>query len=218
VKKVQFVACLFALAAMSTACFADSIPSETLVTSSNSNDGGFAGMTFTANLSTSSSNGVNSFALDLIVQNTSGTPEYLNDFTLSLLGGGNSSNISITLTSPEDSSLSSIGWTQAANAKINNGNNTTGCITGGSGYGGWVCAYGSTPLAITSGGYDFHFAGTYQGTVMTPFDLMANGSINGNKIGVSDYMSVPEPSSMLLMGGGLSGVALLRRLKKSKTQ
>jgi len=213
-KQILCLSYLAVALTVSTACLADSISySNTLVTSSNSNLGGVAGFTFTANLVTYTDN--NNFNLDFSVQDTSGYNGALNDFTLSLLGGGNS------LIDVTSSVFPSIGWSELDNAKINNG--STGC-TAGNGSGGWLCASGTSALNVLAGNtYHFYFSGTYQGTVTSPFDLMANGSISypsgDTKVGVSSYMtqtSVPEPSAMLLLGSGLSGAALLRCRKAKK--
>ena len=209
-KQVRLMACVFALVLMATACFADSQSWEQLITSQNSNDGGFAGVTFTANFKATSGG---TFTLDFQVTDTSNANVTLNEFTISLLGGG--SNSSINVIGP--STLPNSTWTELDNAKINN-NGTVGCSLG-NGFGGWLCASGTTPLTLLpNGSFDFLFAGTYTGSMTTPFDLMANGLVGTNKYAVSDNMVAPEPSSMLFLGLGLSGAAFLRRLKKPKAQ
>ncbi len=193
---------------MSNVCFADTIK-DTLVTSSNGDLGGVAGFTFTATLTTNSNN---TFTLDFLVQNTSQLGGTLSAFTISLLGGGNAS-IDVD---PTKSTLN--GWNETDNASLGLGNNNSTCSTSG-GSGGWICASG-TSLNIAPGkSVDFVFNGTYQGSVSNPFDLKALGSIGESKLAVSSYMStshVPEPSSMLLLASGLSGVAVIGRFRKLK--
>lgn len=205
-KKVRLMACVSALVLMATACFADSQSWEQLITSQNV--GGFAGVTFTANFKAASGG---TFTLDFQVTDTSNTNVTLNEFTISLLGGG--SNSSIDVIGP--STLPNVTWSELDNAKINNSGGI-GCSVQ-NGFGGWLCASGTNPLTLTpNGSFDFLFAGTYTGTMTVPFDLMANGLIGANKYAVSDNMTAPEPSSMLFLGIGLSGAAFLRRLKKPK--
>ena len=205
-KQVRLTACVFALVLMATACFADSHSWEQLITSQNV--GGFAGVTFTAIFDDTSSG---TFTLDFQVTDTSNTSATLNEFTISLLGGG--SNSSINVLGP--STLPNSTWSELDNAKINNSGGS-GC-TVQTGFGGWLCASGTTPLTLMpNGSFDFMFSGTYTGTMTTPFDLMANGLIGTNKYAVSDNMVAPEPSSMLFLGLGLSGAAFLRRLKTPK--
>ncbi|MFL6436500.1 MAG: PEP-CTERM sorting domain-containing protein [Terriglobales bacterium] len=206
--KVALLACLLAVAGISTASFADSITTDTLVSSSKGDLGGVSGFTFTATLDTLSSG---KFTLDFLVQNTtSNLGGTLSAFTLSLLGGGNAS-IHV------DSTNSSLyGWSETDNASFSNGNNSSGCSTSG-GSGGWLCAAGPSLNIGPGGSADFKFAGTYQGGVYDPFDLKALGSVGNSKLAVSSYMtpaSVPEPSSMLLFASGLSGAAFLRRKRK----
>ena len=192
---------------MGSVCFADPI-TDTLVTSSKADLGGVAGFTFTATLTAGPNN---SFSLDFLVQNTSSLAGTLNDFTLSLLGGGNAS---IDVTNSNLASFS--GWAETDNATISGSNNNSGCNTS-TGSGGWLCAMGPTLNLGAGKSLDFKFSGIYSGSVYNPFDLKADGSIGGTKLMVSSYMtsaSVPEPSSMLLLFAGLSGVALLRPLKK----
>lgn len=202
-KKLRVLACAFAVATLCSACFADQI-TDTLVTSSNGNWGGVPGFTFTATLTT---NPGNTFSVDFLVQNTSNLGGTLNDFTISLLGGGNAS-IDVT-----KSNLAGFaGWAETDNATISGSNNNSGCnVSNGSG--GWLCAMGPTLNIGPGKSLDFTFSGTYSGAVYNPFDLKADGSIGGTKMMVSTYMtssSVPEPSSMILLVSGFSGIALLR--------
>jgi len=216
-KKIQLVAALFVVALMCQACFADQY-SETLITSANSNLGGFAGLTFTANLYTTPNSATSgTFTLDLFVTDTSSTKNAtLTDFTISLLGGG--SNPSVSATGPN--TLPNSSWSELDNAKITT--NGVGCSQQGSGYGGWLCASGATPLTLSSNGglFEFVFQGSYSGGgVSTPFDLWANGTIGSDKYQVSNNMtanSVPEPSSIVLLVSGFSGLGLRRWLRKSK--
>ena len=207
-KKARLFACLLAVAAMSGVCVADTI-TDTLVTSSKGDWGGVAGFTFTATLTT---NPNNTFSLDFLIQNTSQLGGSLSAFTLSLLGGGNAS-IDVD---PTKSTLN--GWNETDNATFGNGNNSSGCSTS-NGSGGWLCASGSSLNIGPGKSVDFVFNGTYQGSVYNPFDLKALGSIGETKLAVSTYMSpsgVPEPSSMLLLASGLSGIAVMGRFKKLK--
>jgi len=207
-KKARFLICVLAVAAISGVCCADTI-TDTLVTSSKGDWGGVAGFTFTATLTT---NPDHTFSLDFLVQNTSQLGGTLSAFTLSLLGGGNAS-IDVD---PTKSTLN--GWNETDNATFGNGNNSSGCSTS-SGSGGWLCASGSSVNIGPGKSLDFVFNGTYQGSVSDPFDLKALGSIGETKLAVSTYMSssrVPEPSSMLLLASGLSGIAMIGRFGKYK--
>jgi len=204
-KKARFLICVLAVAAISGVCCADTI-TDTLVTSSKGDWGGVAGFTFTATLTT---NPDHTFSLDFLVQNTSQLGGTLSAFTLSLLGGGNAS-IDVD---PTKSTLN--GWNETDNATFGNGNNSSGCSTS-SGSGGWLCASGSSVNIGPGKSLDFVFNGTYQGSVSNPFDLKALGSIGETKLAVSTYMAsgVPEPSSMLLLASGLSGIAMIGRFGK----
>lgn len=212
VRKLRVLGCILAVATMSAVCFADPI-TDTLVTSSKGDWGGVAGFTFTATLTTGPNN---TFSLDFLVQNTSNLGGTLNDFTLSLLGGGNAS-LDVT-----KSNLATFaGWSETDNATISGSNNNSGC-NASNGSGGWLCAMGPTLNIGPGKSVDFTFSGTYSGAITNPFDLKADGSIGETKLMVSTYMtpssSVPEPSSMLLLFGGLSGVALLRPIGRRAKQ
>jgi hypothetical protein len=200
---------LLAVAALGSACFASPI-TDTLVTSSNGDLGGVAGFTFTATLTTGPNN---TFSLDFLVQDTSSLGGSLNDFTISLLGGGNAT---IDVTNSNLASFS--GWAETDNATISGSNNNSGCKTS-NGSGGWLCAMGPTLNIGPGKSVDFTFSGTYTGAVYNPFDLKAEGSIGETKLMVSSYMtpsssSVPEPSAVLLLFGGLGAASLLRPLHK----
>jgi PEP-CTERM motif-containing protein len=216
-KKLRVVTCVLAVVAMSAVCFADPI-TDTLITSSKGDWGGVAGFTFTATLTTGPNN---SFSLDFVVQNTSNLGGTLSDFTVSLMGGGNASiDADPTKSTLNGLLLSQYGWSETDNGTISGSNNSTGCATS-NGSGGWLCANGTTLNLAPGKSLDFKFSGTYQGSFYNPFDLKAEGSIGETKLMVSTYMtpsSVPEPSSMLLLLGGLFGVALLRPLKKRTKQ
>lgn len=215
------------LAMLSATSFADTITTytETLVTSSSNGDlGGVNGLTFNVTLNANST--TQQFTLDFqaVTDNTVSTNSDLYGFTLNLLGGGSTPSISGSL----DSFLVNgtpgtlpAGWSELDNAKINNSVSGTSCKSQ-NGFGGWLCESDNSgsPLVLAGGTtYDFNFSGTYSGTVTTPFDLMADGQINGTHFGVSDNMtatgsrppSVPEPGSMLLFGTSLSGGAMLLR-------
>lgn len=178
------------------------------------------GFLVTADLSTSGS----SFTLTMTFTNNSAAAAYLNDFTISLLGGGNVNNTSVNVSSDNLPS----GWTESDNAKINNSGPSQ--CTAGNGFGGWLCASGggtaanSILLAANGGTVTLTFTGTFTGSVTTPFELMANGGTNnttGNNSAftISSAMTtnaptvIPEPTSLLLLGSGLLslGVALRKR-------
>lgn len=215
------------LAMLSATAFADTITTytETLVTTSSNGDlGGVNGLTFNATLNADST--TQQFTLDFqaITDNTVSTNSDLYGFTLNLLGGGSNPSISATLNSflinGTPGALPGT-WKELDDAKINNSVNGTSCKSN-NGFGGWLCESDNsgTPLVLAGGTtYDFNFSGSYSGTVTTPFDLMADGVINGTHFGVSDTMtaggsqppSVPEPGSMLLFGSSLSGGAMLLR-------
>jgi hypothetical protein len=212
-KRIQVIGVLFVLAVMSTVCFADSIPSEQLKTGPG-DLGGVAGLQFTVNVATTGSNG---FTMDLNVLNITGTgglqaaTANLLDFSINLLGGGNTPITTSKFTGPT-------GWTEVDGGIAGVGNQPPGC-SGGGGAASWLCAYATgSPLTLGAGqSFDFIFTGTYSGTITSPFDLKASGDIGGTKLAVSSSgFQVPEPSAVLFLGSGLSGLALLRRLKNLK--
>ena len=179
------------------------------------------GFLITADLATSGTN----FTLTMTFTNSTASAAYLNDFTISLLGGGANPTISGTLQSPPT------GWTEVDNAKTTNSNGQpAGCRTG-NGFGGWLCATSDTAadailLAANGGTVTLTFTGTYSGTVTTPFELIADAgtsNVTGNNkaLTISAPMNtpapspVPEPTSLLLLGSGLLAVGITLRNKRS---
>jgi PEP-CTERM motif len=173
---------------------------------------------------------LNSFAIQLFNSGSNST------FTVSsaTLGGQ-----AATITAGGGSGSASNSWEFFANDKLNNGS-TPDCNT--TSISGWMCAdsyynnafHGSTinPLLIANGTTaTFTFVGTYSGTTpIATLDLMASGclvagtckldggSSNTSKWAVSAPMgtSVPEPSSMLMLGTGLASFLGVIRIRKRR--
>lgn len=130
-------------------------------------------------------------------------------------------------------------WTDLANSKSNNGGtctgSTNGSLCGSDNNSSTISAASNNNVLVTASGVTFEIHGTSSsGTLgeLQPdgtyaYHLMANGVSNGlngnsgnvfaltNGAGIPSN-SVPEPSSMTLLGTGLGGLAcgLRRKLKK----
>lgn len=160
------------------------------------------------------------------VNGTSNTVD-INSFAVQLFNAGPTESFSVTSATLNGGSLGV--WEYFADTKVNNGSSAN-CSTNT--VKGWLCADTGqptlSPYAIGSGQTaSFVFSGTYSNTsAVSPLDLMASGCLvagtcmldggttNANKWAVSAPMvsvttSVPEPSSLTLVGIGLLAVGLL---------
>jgi hypothetical protein len=146
----------------------------------------------------------------------------VNSFAVQLFNSGATESFSFSTATLNGGALGV--WEFFADDKLNNGG-TPDCSS--TSVKGWLC--GDTghvtlnPFSIASGKtLEFILGGTYANTsAINQLDLMASGCLvagtckldggsdNTNRWTVSGAMTVPEPSSLVLLAGGLSLVSLL---------
>ena len=177
-----------------------------------------------ATASVSLNTATNAFSLTFDLTNNDATNSAtLVAYTLQLFDSAFTINPTLTTGLPS-------GWDALAGYKQNNSGDPSTCHTA-TGLSGWFCvtSTGTTgtagPLTIGPGATAvFTFSGTLDtgNNMITPFDLLINGTYpNGVKYAISSSMStpggppphqLPEPASLLLIGGGFLGLsALVRR-------
>jgi hypothetical protein len=177
---------------------------------------------WTANGTLTTSGGTSgTWSLAFNFVNGTGHTVDVNSFGVQLFNAGASESFTVTSATLNGGSLGV--WEYFADNKLNNGSSPT-CSTNT--VKGWICLDTGqptlSPYSIGSGqSAAFVLNGTYTNTgAASSLDLMASGCLvagtcmldggtsNGNKWAVSAPMTttttVPEPSSLMFLGGGLS--------------
>src|SRR5258708_7957028 len=164
--------------------------------------------------------------------NGTGNTVDVNSFAVQVFNAVSTESFTITSATLNGGSLGV--WEYFVDDKLNNGSSPN-CSSNT--VKGWLCADTGqptlSPYSIGSGqSAAFVFYGTYANTgAVNPLDLMASGCLvagtckldggtgNGNKWAVWAPLTtpVPEPPSLMLLGGGLSVLGMLVRRKYSKS-
>lgn len=144
------------------------------------------------------------YKYDLTITNNSGSAAFVNGFSADLFSGADTIN-SLLSTLPT-------GWEVSADNKISN----SGGQCNANSHDGWVCAddNNTSALQLNNGAsYTFELVGTYSGSVLNPFDLMANASLADGQSAFAlsnelSFPTVPEPDGASMAIFGLAALAV----------